>query len=240
MSIGGSGLGLRDVAVPALGVLLLIAGVGYTFQYPGLMAPPVLAMVGGFVILLGWVQLVGTVNRSGLGPLVYQRLGPRDVLLMWASASGKMYPIVAKETVYERYLNLPFFGKLRIPRGSMMVLPTGRKIGIAVAGVSHVVPPQQARVAMELKELGFKDFQDVETFVVNYPLFRAWLESLTEAEKEEIRDKGALYLEELRREVALAQARLAQAQAEQAQAGPPAGGRGEEGGGEGEAPVEER
>jgi len=195
----GRGMGLRDIIIPIVGIIILIVGVAYTFQYPGMMAPPVLAMVGGFVTFLGWVQIVGVVNRSGLAPLVYQRLGPRDVLLMWISGSGKVYPIIAKETVYEKYLVLPFVGRLRIPKGSMMVLPTGRRIGMAMAGIGHVIPPQQARMVMEFKKLGFKDFKDVETFVKNYPLFKKWLESLTNEEKEAIKDNNYLFLEDLKR-----------------------------------------
>jgi hypothetical protein len=192
-------MGLRDIIIPVVGIVILIVGVAYTFQYPGMMGPPVLSMVGGFVTFLGWVQIVGVVNRSGLGPLVYQRLGPRDDLLMWISGSGKVYPIIAKETVYEKYITLPFVGRLRVPKGSMMVLPTGRKIGIAMAGISHVIPPQQVRVVMEFRKLGFKDFRDVEIFVKNYPLFRKWLESLTKEEKNAIKDNNYLFLEDLKR-----------------------------------------
>ena len=188
-------MSIRDLAIPVVGLILLFAGAYYSLEYPGMFAPVALGMVGGMVVFFGWVRLMGTINRSGLGPLIFQRLGPRDVLLLWISGSGKAYPIIARETVYEKYLTLPVLGRLRIPKGSMYVLPTGRKIGIAVAGISHVVPAEQAKVAMELKEMGFRDFQDVETFVRNYPLFLRWLGSLSEEEKKVVKENAYQFLE---------------------------------------------
>jgi hypothetical protein len=186
----------KDYILVGIAFTLLLAGAYYTLERPGDLKPVLLTVTGGMLMFLPWISLVGTVNRSGLGPLIFQRLGPKDILVLWISGAGKIYPVVATEAGYEKYAKIWPVGRIRITKNSTYTLPTGRKCVIGVAGCGYSIPVEQAEAARQLKELGFKDFKELEFFIDHYREFLIWYNQLTEEERRAIKEAGVQFVVE--------------------------------------------
>jgi len=184
----------KDFLLPGFSMAILIAGLYYAMQYPGLPAPILMAGAGGALALLPWLMLWEKVQRSGLAPMV-EELGPKDVLVFWIGGTKKVHPVKGREMVYQDYIVLPFPGRIKITKGSVYTLPTGRKVFFASPRSDYTIPVEQAKVARELKELGFRNFAEVAVFAANYPYFVRWLSDLTEEEKEVIKQRGLEFLQ---------------------------------------------
>ena len=184
---------MKEYILPGVSLLLMFVGMGYIIAPPSPMArmyAMATMIIGGVLLFFAYVNFQARVQRSGLAPLI-RELGGRDVLVFWVSATGKIFPVIGREMVYERYLSIPPVGRLRITKGSAYALPTGRRCFIATAGVAHTIPAEQIKLVMEMRELGFKNFQDAEAFVKNFHTFLIWLnniKSLPEEERKQLED----------------------------------------------------
>jgi hypothetical protein len=184
---------MREWILPGVAILLMFVGMGYVIAPPSPMAKMyalVTMILGGILLLFAYVNFQARVQRSGLAPLI-RDISPRDVLVLWVSATGKIFPVIGREMVYERYLSIPPIGRLRITKGSDYMLPTGRKCFIATAGVGHTIPAEQIKLVMEMRELGFKNFQDAEAFVKNFHTFLVWLNNIKSLPEEQRRQLEA-------------------------------------------------
>jgi hypothetical protein len=200
---------MRDWILPGIALLLLFVGMGYVLYPPselGRMYATMVMIGGALLLFFAYVSFQAKVQKSGLAPLI-QELGPKDVLILWVSATGKIFPIIGKEMVYERYLSIPPVGRLRITKGSDYMLPTGRRCFIATAGVGHTIPAEQIKLVMEMRELGFKNFQDAEAFVKNFHAFLVWLnniKSLPEEQRKQleadIKQYAPVFVEQMKEE----------------------------------------
>jgi hypothetical protein len=214
---------MREWILPGVALLLLFAGMGYVLYPPselGRMYATAVMIGGAFLLFFAYISFQAKVQRSGLAPLI-REMGPRDVLILWISATGKIFPIIGREMVYERYLSIFPVGRIRVTKGSAYVLPTGRKCFIACAGVGHTIPAEQMKLVMEMRELGFKNFQDAEAFVKNFHTFLVWLnniKSLPEEQRQQleadIKQYAPIFVEQMREEEQKASQEVSQVEKE--------------------------
>ena len=200
---------MKEWIVPGIALLLLFVGMGYTIAPPselGRIYATVVMIGGALLLFFTYINFQVKVQKSGLAPLI-RELGPKDALILWISATGKIFPVIGREMVYERYLSIPPVGRLRITKGSAYVLPTGRRCFIACAGAGHTIPAEQIKLVMEMRELGFKNFQDAEAFVKNFHTFLIWLnniKSLPEEQRQQleadIKQYAPVFVEQMKEE----------------------------------------
>jgi len=182
----------RTTIMALLSAILFFGGVGLMAvgKIPGV----ALSVFGYLMFFAVHGKLVRDVRASGFESVIRPLKG-NEVVVLFISSTRKIFPLVGREVVYEKFISLPTFGRLKITQNSDYTLPNGRKCVIARAGVGHTIPVEQAEFARELKELGFKDFRELEVFVNNYSKFRSWWQSLTEEEKAQVKEVGPLFVE---------------------------------------------
>ena len=121
------------------------------------LAPPAV-FLGVIIAAFPGILMYTTIRRSGVDPLL-QRPVKGQVLILYVSASRRVFLLIGRELM-ERYIKLPGYGRVRVTRGSDLLL-AGWKTFIAMAGCAHTIPPDKIRQATEFKMSGITNFKDL-------------------------------------------------------------------------------
>jgi hypothetical protein len=120
---------------------------------------PIIALFGGFLCLLPSFVLYLNVKKSGLLQfLLPQKRG--ETIVLYFSPTRRIFPMIGRELL-ERYIKLPGYGRIRVTRNSDYMLGD-KKVVLAKTGVSHTIPLEMASAATKLKEMGFRNLDEVK------------------------------------------------------------------------------